>query len=172
MAYVEQESVGLRLGAIAGTLRGQGATEYLVLLAVVLIVALVSISLLGFFPGMASDAKITQSQSYWRGEARPFAILEHTVAGSTGVATIVIQNVDAMGTYTMTNLTINASKWNTTSTPFAPGEVKNLRFTGSQVLPTGTSGDTYDFPVIITYTSPNNLVMKQHGAKNIMGKYT
>jgi len=30
---------------------GQGATEYLVLLAVVLIVALVSVALLGFFPG-------------------------------------------------------------------------------------------------------------------------
>lgn len=44
----------------------QGATEYLVLLAVVLIVALVSVALLGFFPGMASDAQITQSQAYWR----------------------------------------------------------------------------------------------------------
>jgi len=55
--------------------RGQGATEYLVLLAVVLIVALVSVALLGFFPGMASDAQITQSQAYWRG-AQPIAITE------------------------------------------------------------------------------------------------
>ena len=53
--------------------RAQGATEYLVLLAVVLIVALVSVALLGFFPGMASDAQITQSQIYWRG-AQPIAI--------------------------------------------------------------------------------------------------
>ena len=172
MAHVERGTAGLRCGAIAGILRGQGATEYLVLLAVVLIVALVSISLLGFFPGMASDAKITQSQSYWRGEARPFAIMEHTVAGSTGAAIIVVQNVDAMGTYTITNFTINANKWNTTSTSFAPGEVKNIGLNGAQVLPTGTSGGIYDFPVIITYTSPNGLTMKQHGAKNIMGKYT
>ncbi|MFA6328007.1 MAG: hypothetical protein WCY41_01030 [Candidatus Micrarchaeia archaeon] len=55
--------------------RGQGATEYLVLLAVVLIVALVSVALLGFFPGMASDAQITQSQIYWR-SATPIAIVE------------------------------------------------------------------------------------------------
>jgi len=54
---------------------GQGATEYLVLLAVVLIVALVSVALLGFFPGMASDAQITQSQMYWR-SATPIAIVE------------------------------------------------------------------------------------------------
>jgi len=56
-------------------LKGQGATEYLVLLAVVLIVALVSVALLGFFPGMASDAQITQSQMYWR-SASPIAIVE------------------------------------------------------------------------------------------------
>jgi hypothetical protein len=53
----------------------QGATEYLVLLAVVLIVALVSVALLGFFPGMASDAQITQSQTYWK-SASPIAIVE------------------------------------------------------------------------------------------------
>jgi len=56
-------------------LHGQGATEYLVLLAVVLIVALVSVALLGFFPGMASDAQITQSQTYWK-SAQPIAITE------------------------------------------------------------------------------------------------
>jgi len=47
----------------------------LVLLAVVLIVALVSVALLGFFPGMASDAQITQSQAYWK-SASPISIVE------------------------------------------------------------------------------------------------
>jgi len=61
--------------------RGQGATEYLVLLAVVLIVALVSVALLGFFPGMASDAQITQSETYWKG-ASPIAIVEWSARGS------------------------------------------------------------------------------------------
>ena len=56
-------------------LRGQGATEYLVLLAVVLIVALVSVALLGFFPGMASDAQFTQNQVYWQ-TTTPIQLLE------------------------------------------------------------------------------------------------
>jgi hypothetical protein len=56
-------------------LRAQGATEYLVLLAVVLIIALVSVALLGFFPGMASDARITQSRAYWQ-SASPIAIID------------------------------------------------------------------------------------------------
>jgi len=46
-----------------------------VLLAVVLIVALVSVALLGFFPGMASDAQITQSRAYWQ-SASPISIVE------------------------------------------------------------------------------------------------
>jgi len=56
-------------------LKGQGATEYLVLLAVVLIIALVAIALLGFFPGMASDAKATQSKAYWQ-SASPIGVVE------------------------------------------------------------------------------------------------
>ena len=54
---------------------GQGATEYLVLLAVVLIIALVSVALLGFFPGMAMDSKLAQSKMYWLG-ASPIAVVE------------------------------------------------------------------------------------------------
>lgn len=56
-------------------MRAQGATEYLVLLAVVLIIALVGIALLGFFPGTASDAQISQSQIYWK-SASPVSITE------------------------------------------------------------------------------------------------
>jgi len=41
----------------------------------VLIVSLVSVALLGFFPGMASDAQITQSQMYWQ-SATPVAIVK------------------------------------------------------------------------------------------------
>lgn len=67
----------------AGASAGQGATEYLVLLAAVLIVALVSVALLGFFPGMATDAQIRQSQVYWQ-SATPIAVTEVVVAVTSG----------------------------------------------------------------------------------------
>jgi len=60
-------------------LKAQGATEYLVLLAVVLIVALVSVALLGFFPGMASDTQVQQNEMYWK-SMQPIAIVETTVS--------------------------------------------------------------------------------------------
>ena len=74
-------------GTTAGAQPGQGATEYLVLLAVVLIVALVSVALLGFFPGMASDAQITQSQMYWQ-SATPIAIVESAATTYSGYDTM------------------------------------------------------------------------------------
>ena len=58
-------------------MKAQGATEYLVLLAVVLVVSLVSTTLLGFFPGMANDVQMLEnSQIYWKSVASPIAITE------------------------------------------------------------------------------------------------
>jgi hypothetical protein len=56
-------------------IKAQGSTEYLVLLAVVLIIALVSLALLSFFPGTSLDAKLTQSKTYWS-SASPIAIVD------------------------------------------------------------------------------------------------
>jgi hypothetical protein len=67
-------------------IRAQGATEYLVLLAVVLIIALVSVALLGFFPGMASDAQIAQSQAYWS-SASPITVVEAVASLHSGYGT-------------------------------------------------------------------------------------
>jgi len=81
-------------------LAGQGATEYLVLLAVVLIVALVSVALLGFFPGMASDAQLTQSKAYWQG-ASPVSITEIVVTPNAPGMTYPYIRIKNTGAYTI-----------------------------------------------------------------------
>jgi len=151
-----------------GIYRGQGATEYLVLLAVVLIVALVSVALLGFFPGMAADARITQSQSYWRGQARPFAILENSC--TTATCTLVLQNMEANGPYTISasGLGVGTCTANATAVSFAAGETKTISMAGCT---NGTSGSVYDLNVTISYTTPNSVTSKQYGTKNMIGKY-
>lgn len=63
--------------------RGQGATEYLILLAAVLIIALASIALLGFFPGAADDTRIAESEAYWR-SATPVSIMETSATRWSG----------------------------------------------------------------------------------------
>ena len=64
-------------------LRAQGATEYLVLLAVVLIIALVAIALLGFFPGTSADNQIAQSKTYWQ-SAAPVSIVDASARYTQG----------------------------------------------------------------------------------------
>ncbi|MFA6907406.1 MAG: hypothetical protein WC263_01105 [Candidatus Micrarchaeia archaeon] len=165
-----QGATQLRCGATYGTRRGQGATEYLVLLAVVLIVALVSVALLGFFPGMASDARMTQSQSYWRGQARPFSIQEAVVAGSIG--NFSIQNMESNGPYTITAIYIGNNTVITTnsSMSFSAGETKIV--VATEGLPTVcTPGSIYDYSVNITYTTPSGISgARQYGTKNLIGR--
>ncbi len=146
-----------------GTRKGQGATEYLVLLAVVLIIALVSIALLGFFPGLAGDARQTQSDSYWRGEARPFQVLEHRCTGTE--LTMVMLNSEA-DKRIIGNITVGEDSSLVNKT-FTGGEKKTVNVTAA----CGDAGEGYEFDVVISYTtaaigSPQNQV----GTKPLIGK--
>jgi len=126
-------------------IRAQGATEYLVLLAVVLIVALVSVALLGFFPGMASDAQLTQSQAYWQA-ATPIAITEtgaKHVCHSSANYTYPYLRIRNTGSYQITLTKILAGNQNiayvwtagwspgllmSTRLSLAPGEERTLAY--------------------------------------------
>jgi len=166
-------------GAIESTastarpLRGQGATEYLVLLAVVLIIALVSIALLGFFPSLAIDARITQASLYWRGEARPFAITDYTFASTGGNGSIIIQNNDASGSLLVNNISISSCEGIASTFTVASGDTRVVSFGGCPS--TGlTPGSVYDYNVSFNYTtnSGSGLTTKQVGTKGLVGKYT
>jgi len=104
MAFAAKSRIGIKVSppptmGMRHCYRGQGATEYLVLLAVVLIVALVSVALLGFFPGMASDAQVTQSQAYWS-SASPIAVGEFAAKYSTNWGlTFVSMKIKNQGAY-------------------------------------------------------------------------
>ena len=147
--------------------RGQGATEYLVLLAVVLIIALVAIMLLGYFPSMATDAKITQSAAYWRGEARPFAITEANI-NSSGDGSFLLQNMEANGPFVLTLMQVGSYN-NSSNISFPAGEIKQVLITG---MGNNTGGSIYDLNVTFTYTTPTGTSIKQYGSKNLVGKYS
>ncbi|VVC02046.1 Uncharacterised protein [uncultured archaeon] len=152
---------------------GQGATEYLIMLAAILIIALVALALLGFFPGISSDAKVSQSASYWRSEAKPISILEHHT-NTTGYITLVLLNVDASGMIRIKNITIDGSFNDSFSTStgdlkIGPGEQKTVTISGVEA---GDAGTLYDFPINITYTSANGVLTTQYGLKTLVGKYS
>jgi hypothetical protein len=156
-------------------MKGQGATEYLVLLAVVLIIALVAISLLGFFPSMAADAKITQSSTYWRGEASPVAILDSSFH-TDGVGKLVVTNNDAMGTIVIQSITLNSTNDNYGGSidgggtvTIAPGQQGEISIDGTSS--SADNGSVYQFNVVIVYRSPSGLLQTEYGATPLTGKY-
>ncbi len=160
-----------------GMIKGQGATEYLVLLGAVLIVALVALALLGFFPGLSTDAKIQQSQAYWQSEAKPFSIVESKVSASTGEVTLALQNKDATGTFTLNAITLSSGGvTNSTSglqIPFPPGSTQQVN--GSNVPGMSISGaalgGAYDLQVTFNYTSPSQIPNQEYGGKTLTGRY-
>lgn len=157
----------------ARALRGQGATEYLVLLAVVLVIALVSIALLGFFPGLSTDAKITQSAAYWKA-GKPFAIVEHNIVASNGTAFLVMQNMDASSSLTINSVTLQGTgaSSGTANVTVGSGESTTYAFNANNTASTRTAGGVYDLTVTINYTSASGMQNSQFGAKTLSGKYS
>jgi hypothetical protein len=155
--------------------KGQGATEYLVLLAVVLIVAMVAIALLGFFPGLSYDAKKSETDAYWR-SVKPFQIIGHALpSGVDTNLTLVLMNseteqmniqnisVDGSG-FTGTNFTASSSY-------LSAGETRNYVI-GLAPHATCVSGTIYEMEVNFTYsnTATGLTDLKQAGVKKIIGK--
>jgi uncharacterized protein (UPF0333 family) len=143
--------------------RAQGSSEYLVLLAVVLIVALVAIALLGGFSGFGQDARSTETKQYWS-STRPFAITGFNQKGDTMYLYVRNQETDR---YTITNVSIsNAS--NTTPIIFNGGASKNIEVHGLRACDS-VSYDSYEyFNVSIAYDTPY-LSSRYIGTKPLIG---
>jgi len=143
-------------------LKAQGSTEYLVLLAVVLMIALVAIALLGFFPGLSLDAKKTQADSYWK-SARPFGITEHSQTGTN--LTLLLQNNEPA----QLNVTAiySGTGSNLSSFVLNAGEKKVVVIYNASSC---TTGSAYEYYTNITYNSNDVAGQKQLGTKPIIGK--
>jgi len=185
-----EKSDGTRLGhgatqLFCGTtyrpMLGQGATEYLVLLAVVLIVGLVSVSLLGFFPGMASDEQLKQSQTYWSSAARPFQVADAASSGETLCAIfrahgyiLVLQNTEA-DALTVTGLRVDNSSGfcvlggvANASILFGPGERKTISVMTSSGDSPCTEQQIVELRLNITYRTAFITDKVQSGEKKLM----
>jgi len=139
-------------------MKGQGSTEYLVILAVVLVVALIVVGLLGQFTGFGKQAKEQQSRSYWAG-AQPFSILQAKLASGTEQSQLLIKN-QQMDTLFIKKIEVKAPGGNPITiynpanpTKFVGGEQKviNLNQTAVNTSICSASGEAYDLVVTITY---------------------
>lgn len=153
--------------------KGQGATEYLVILGAVLLVAMVIIALLGWFPQVGGPSRQKQSESYWS-TASPFSIT--TVRLSNGSALLMVANR-------------GSDKLNLTEIQFddGAGNVRNLStgyyvFTAGEEKAVYVTGFTNGNPCVYTATGKlfeiNQVTllytfmtysMRQSGARPLVG---
>lgn len=149
-----------------GSRKGQGAAEYLVLLAVVLIVAMIGIVLLGGFSSTGGDAREMETRQYWASSA-PFAINDWTQINSTLYVTLVNRENNRLILRQMIvgNVTIDfGAGWT-----MGPQAAKNISIAGFQACNL-TSYDSFSYDVKIAYDSENIANRTQSGTKPLTGR--
>lgn len=90
--------------------RGQGTIEYLVILGIVLLIALLAFPyILKTFSNPANTIDEVQSKRYWQNIASPFVISDYEI--NPNGATVVLQNNDQedlnLGSFTMNGVTFD-----------------------------------------------------------------
>jgi hypothetical protein len=166
--------------------RGQGATEYLVILGAVLLVALVIVSLLGWFPSLGGATKEQQSKSYWQGTS-PFAITSYKVNNTSITMSVANRLADRLN---LTAVELQDGFGNTVPVMaplqyFNAGEeavIANYTFyAGSGGSSSGNNpcfsasaartGSMFEFKVVaFTYTQGVITGIRQQGAQSLVGR--
>ena len=156
--------------------RGQGATEYLVILGAVLLVALVIVSLLGWFPALGGSTREQQSKSYWAG-ASPFSItaVKHATNNITlSVANRLSDRVTVRGLWLVDSMG-NVGVPTIITPTFNGGEEKvvfaTAAFTTSNQCATAASGAMFDYArVTIQYDAGTITGLNMTGARPLVGR--
>ena len=160
--------------------KGQGATEYLVILGAVLLVALVIVSLLGWFPALGGSTREQQSKSYWTG-ATPFSITSFKLNGTSIVLSVASRVSDRLN---LTSVDFADSLSNTvnvysvsTGTLFNAGQEQTIsnittwNTGGNQCANGAATGAVFDYATVtFTYTQNGVAGVKQVGARPLTGR--
>jgi len=145
--------------------KGQVSTEYLVILSVVLVIALVVVYMVGGFSALGSGSLETQSKNYW-GSASPFAIKSFKMNGTAIDLSITNGAPDPL---TITDISIDGTSVYSKATAFGANEAKAI--SGKSAAECGAPGTPYVYNnVVITYTNGSFTGVTQDGVKPLMGK--
>jgi len=153
--------------------KGQATIEYLVLVAVAIIIALVIFGFLGWIPGMAGTLRERQAKMYWT-SAYPIAIKDYKVTNSSFGATFLLENIggDSVKLKNMTVELTNGTLVNAALIPagykLIPGEAKTYNVTTIVCTP----GSDYELSnVSMTYDVVKGISDQvETGDRPIIGK--
>ena len=146
--------------------KGQGTTEYLIILAVVIVIALVVVGVMGWFPGLGTGITESQSKAYWK-SASPIAITDWKITGTAADATFSLQNLTT-DKITVTEMTMDGSAIGLMDVNLAAGDT-NGSVSGTPGIAC-SSGSSYQYNVAISYDVVGGISGKtQTGQKPLVG---
>ncbi len=146
--------------------KGQGTTEYLIILAVIIVVALVVVGVMGWFPGLGTGITESQSKAYWK-SASPIAITDWKITGTAADAEFSLQNLTT-DKIAVTEITFDGTAIGLADANLAAGDTN-----GSVKGATGiacSSGSSYQYDVAISYDVVGGISGKtETGQKPLVG---
>ena len=123
--------------------KGQTATEYLIILAVVIIIALIVVGVLGGIPGIGRGASGRSSAAFW--SSQDIGIKDYAVSES-GTDTIIVKN-NMRNSVTINDVLVNDFDLETGSSTLGPGGAKT--YTGN--IAACSAGQSFSYGVSISY---------------------
>ena len=130
--------------------KAQTATEYLVILAVVIVLALIVIGVLGGIPGIGSGSRQRTSALYWQSADVAITAYSFDAAGAANV--LKVRN-NLRNRVTINTITVDSTTVVNSSTTLASGGTHTFEGAGiANHLDCGDSGDPFSYDVSISYT--------------------
>lgn len=139
----------------------QASTEYLVIIAVVLVLALVILGLMGGFPSFSYNAQAGDSARYWSSSASPIAIVDFKQTGSA--LSLRVENRASLAV-SLNSLTLTAAgSYAASGLPLSlpPGGAATLNLTTEPC----SGHQSISYGVNITYGTDQVSGLNEGGAK-------
>ena len=124
--------------------KGQSSTEYLIILAVVIVIALIVVGVLGGIPGIGQSSRQRASTTYWA--TQDLAVTSYSLNASGYVKLNIVNNL--RNSVSLSAVTLDGQLVGSGSTFLSTGST-TLR-EGDTSL-TCTSGDTYEHTLSLSY---------------------
>ena len=124
--------------------KGQAATEYLIVLAVVVIIALIVVAITGGIPGIGKGAQGRSSAAYWA--TADMAITDYGVSAASDDVVTIKNNM--RNPVDVTAVSVNGVDLEASTSTLGVGGTKT--YTGA--VAACTAGQAYSYTVSITFT--------------------
>jgi uncharacterized protein (UPF0333 family) len=130
--------------------KAQTATEYLIILAVVIIIALIAVGVLGLFPSIGGGASSSALSAYWQSNGQIGVSSVAVSASANSNDSVVLRNLQP-NTITITGVTIRPTTNTSATTIPISGGSQTLASGASLVLKAPTTTSLSDFfPCVAT----------------------